>query len=71
LSPDWVDLFQRLSGRRAHIGLSRLARYASAQGIVPEKIDDEVIAAFINQQQERCFALGHNSAPSQGRFRGA
>jgi hypothetical protein len=25
----------------------------------------------INQQQERCFALGHNSAPSQGRFRGA
>src|SRR6202030_1054208 len=24
LSLDWVDLFERLSGRRAHIGLSRL-----------------------------------------------
>ena len=32
LSPAWVDLFARLSGRRAHIGLSRLARYASARG---------------------------------------
>ena len=35
LSPDWVDLFEQLSGRRAHIGLSRLARYASAQGMLP------------------------------------
>jgi integrase len=47
LSPDWVDLFQRLSGRRAHIGLSRLARYASGRGIVPKEVNDEVIGGFI------------------------
>jgi integrase len=47
LGPDWVDLFERLSGRRAHIGLSRFARYASAQGIVPKAVNDEVIAGFI------------------------
>jgi hypothetical protein len=47
LSPDWVDLFQRLSGRRAHIGLSRFARYASGQGIAPKEVNDEVIGGFI------------------------
>jgi integrase len=47
LSPDWVDLFEPLSGRRAHIGLSRLARYASGQGIAPKDVNDEVIAGFI------------------------
>jgi integrase len=52
LSPDWIDLFERLSGRRAHIGLSRLARYASAQGIVPKDINGEVIAGFIAAVRE-------------------
>jgi integrase len=47
LSPDWVDLFERLSGRRAHIGLSRFARYASGQGIAPKDVNDEVIGGFI------------------------
>ena len=47
LSLDWVDLFERLSGRRAHIGLSRLARYASGQGIAPKGVNDEVIGGFI------------------------
>ena len=47
LSPEWVDFFTRLAGRKAHLGLSRLARYASAQGIAPEGIDDEVINGFI------------------------
>src|SRR6202048_4119806 len=42
LSPDWVDLFERLSGQRAHSGLSRLARYASGRGIAPKDINDEV-----------------------------
>ena len=44
LSTAWVDLFARLSGRRAHIGLSRLARFASARGLAPNEINDEVIA---------------------------
>jgi integrase len=52
LSPAWVDLFERLSGRRAHIGLSRLARYASRQGITPEDMDDDVIPGFITAVRE-------------------
>ena len=47
LSPAWKKLFADLSGRRAHIGLSRLARYASANGIEPEQINDATIEAFI------------------------
>src|SRR5262245_1603049 len=47
LSPVWVRLFGHLSGRRAHIGLSRLARYATAQGIKPGEINDDVIADFV------------------------
>jgi integrase len=52
LSADWVDLFERLSGQRAHIGLSRLARYASAQGIVPKDINDEVIGGLVAAVRE-------------------
>jgi integrase len=49
----WVDLFGRLSGRRAHIGLSRLARFASARGLAPEEINDEVIGDFIAAVREQ------------------
>jgi integrase len=52
LSSDWVDFFKRLSGRRAHIGLSRLARYAGAQGIGPKDVNDEVIGGFITAVRE-------------------
>lgn len=47
LSPEWAKLFKRLSGRRTHIGLSRLARYASAHGIKPGEVNDDVIVGFI------------------------
>jgi integrase len=47
LSAAWRELFKRLSGRRAHLGLSRLAGYASANGIEPSAVNDEVIVAFI------------------------
>ena len=47
LSPAWTKLFAALSARRAHIGLSRLARYASGKGIEPEEINDATIEAFI------------------------
>ena len=47
LSPEWVSLFEHLSGRRAHIGLSRLARFASAHCIKPGEINYYVIAGFI------------------------
>ena len=52
LSQVWVDLFARLSGRRARIGLSRLARFASARGIAPTDINDEVIAELIAAVRE-------------------
>ena len=53
LSPAWVDLFARLSGRRAHIGLSRLARFASARGLAPKEINDEVIGDLIAAVREQ------------------
>ena len=34
--------------KRAHYGLSRLARYASAHGITPAEVDDATIQAFIS-----------------------
>jgi integrase len=49
LSPRWKTLFAKLSARRAHIGLSRLARYASAHGLEPEQINDATIEAFITK----------------------
>ena len=47
LSAAWNKLIADLSTRRAHIGLSRLARYASANGIEPKEINDATIEAFI------------------------
>lgn len=53
LSRAWIDLFERLSGRRAHIGLSRLARYASARGIAPKDINDEVMGELMATVREQ------------------
>jgi len=47
LNADWTSLMARLSGRRAIVGLSRLARYASAVGIAPEQVNDAVIEDLI------------------------
>jgi integrase len=52
LSSEWEELFKRLSGRRAHIGLSRLARYASAKGIAPKDVNDAVFAGFIAEVRQ-------------------
>ena len=49
LSPAWKKLLADLSGRRARLGLSRLARWASANGIEPREIDGATIAAFITE----------------------
>lgn len=48
LSPRWAGLMAQLSGKRAHLGLSRFARYASAKGIEPKEVDDAAIEGFIN-----------------------
>jgi integrase len=47
LSAAWITLMADLSTRRAQIGLSRLARYASANGIEPREVNDATIEAFI------------------------
>jgi hypothetical protein len=52
LSPEWKDLFSRLAERRAHLGLSRLARYASAHGIQPKGVNDAVIEGFMTTVRE-------------------
>ena len=55
LSPEWRQLFARLSGRRANLGLSRLGRFASAKGIQPGGINDEIIDA-LHGRSPRGFA---------------
>jgi integrase len=52
LSPEWRQLFARLSGRRANLGLSRLGHHASAKGIQPEGINDEIIDGLMAAVRE-------------------
>jgi integrase len=52
LSPNWKKLFAKLRAKRAHLGLSRLARHASAKGIAPEQINDPAIEAFITEVRD-------------------
>jgi hypothetical protein len=52
LTPAWVRLMAQLSGKRAHLGLSRFARYASADGIEPNQINDAAIEDFIAAVRE-------------------
>jgi integrase len=52
LSPAWANLMGQLSGKRAHLGLSRLARYASAKGIEPDQVNDAAIEGFIAAVRE-------------------
>jgi integrase len=47
LSQAWLDLVARLSGKRAHLGLSRFAHYASANDIAPSEVNDVAIQDFI------------------------
>ena len=52
LSAQWRQLFARLSGRRANLGLSRLGHYASAQGIEPGDVNDEIIDGLMATVRE-------------------
>jgi site-specific recombinase XerC len=52
LNPAWTKLMTQLSERRAHLGLSRLARHASAHGIDPDQINDAAIEGFIAAVRE-------------------
>ena len=48
LSAGWKKFIAELATKRAHLGLSRLARYASAQGLEPEEINEAALADFIS-----------------------
>jgi integrase len=52
LSPAWAGLMAQLSGKRAHLGLSRFARHASAKGIEPDQVNDATIEAFVTAVRE-------------------
>jgi len=52
LSPVWDRLMAQLSGKRALLGLSRFARYASAKGIEPKEVNDAAIEGFISAVRE-------------------
>jgi integrase len=49
---DWTKLMAPLRVKRGQVGLSRLARYASALGISPQQINDTVIDNFIAEVRE-------------------
>jgi integrase len=53
LALPWHQLFARLSRKRAHLGLSRFARYASARGINPEAVNDATVADFVSAVREQ------------------
>jgi hypothetical protein len=50
LSAAWSNLMAQLSDKRAHIGLSRLACYASVRGIEPAQIDAAAIERYIAER---------------------
>ena len=53
LAPAWRQLFARVSRKRAHLGLSRFARYASTRGLDPEAVNDAIVADFITAVREQ------------------
>jgi integrase len=48
LSPQWAELFTDITDKRIRIGLSRLARYCSVDGIAPEAVDDGIMGRFLS-----------------------
>ena len=48
LSPGWTAVAGQAAKASEGIGLSRLARHASREGIEPQQIDDAAIESFIN-----------------------
>jgi integrase len=52
-STGWTRLMAEQSAKRAQIGLSRLARYASAKELEPEEINDAALTDFINEVRQK------------------
>jgi integrase len=54
-SPEWRTLKDKLSSDYFNWGLSRLARFCSAQGIPPQEVDDGVIEAYDRAVRRESF----------------
>jgi hypothetical protein len=65
LTPEWRQLFARLSGRRANLGLSRLGHYASAKGIEPGGVNDEIIDGLMAAVREGSLHQNPNALHRQ------
>ena len=55
LTAPWQALRAKLETERQRIGLSRLTRYASAEGLAPSDVDDAVIGTFMAWVRENAF----------------
>jgi integrase len=52
LAEPWRALMATLTQERQRIGLSRLARYGSAQGLVPDEVNDAVVTGFMESVRQ-------------------
>jgi hypothetical protein len=48
ISPGWRKLFEELSSKRGHIGLSRFACWCSGQKIEPGQVNDPVLTNYVS-----------------------
>jgi integrase len=60
LNPGWARLLAKLPKRRAGIGLLRLARHASWEGIEPDQIDDAALERFITAVRQNSLHRNPN-----------
>ena len=52
LTPSWGRLLDKIADKGMRARLYGLIRYASAKGIEPEAVDDDVLAAFLRYRAE-------------------
>lgn len=55
LSPDFQALMDRIEDRWARTRVHALFRYASAHGLAPEEMNDDILAAFFQHRAETTF----------------
>jgi integrase len=65
LRPAWRAFFARRSTARSQIGLSRLARFASGNGLDPEGVNNAVIGQFMAQVRAQSLHRSPNALHRQ------
>ena len=51
-SPAWREKYQAITDRSTRLGLSRLTRFCSAQGIEPDEVNDAIASAYLKALEE-------------------